>query len=127
MNPTLLATSLSIAALLLSGCAGQSTAYEGSLVYNGAAAGSHQATADCDKAGTFHWSANVGSGSVTVRVRDAAGNLVFDETTAGPGQTANSKPVSGPAGTWTMHVERKASSQYGMSMWSGQYAAYLDC
>lgn len=120
---------LLVLAMLLAGCsgAGQSTQYEGSLVYNGASAGTHAATAECSKDGTFHWSMNIGMGSVRVTVTDGAGVTKYQESSSGTGQSANSKSLSGASGTWTIQVQRTASTQYGTSTWSGQYAAHLDC
>lgn len=116
---------------LLAGCTngpgGQSGAYEGALVYNGTSGGTQTETAECGATGTLHWSMNLAYGSLRVTILDAAGATKYQESASGTSQTAHTKPVTGAPGTWTMRVERTPSNQYGSSMWSGQYAAYLDC
>ena len=71
--------------------------------------------------------------SVRITVKDAAGATVYSKELSGPGQAADTKTVSGAAGTWTMSASRQAGSYGGTwapgagSGFSGQYAANVSC
>ena len=110
--------------LFAAGCAngpgGQSAAASGSLAYNGASAGDQTTTEGCGGSGKLHWSANLGSGSVTVRVIDAKGATVWTRTVSGPGQAAEESELGGAPGTWTLKAGRSSG-------FSGQYALHLAC
>ncbi|MFA5944859.1 MAG: hypothetical protein WC876_10380 [Candidatus Thermoplasmatota archaeon] len=110
--------------LSVAGCAngpnGQSASDGGSLAYNGASSGSHNSSFDCDGSGEAAFAANLGGGSATVTVKDAAGKTVYSKTANGPGQTAETKDITGTAGTWTVSASRTSG-------FSGQYALDVDC
>lgn len=124
-------------AALLSGCAdgefsngpdGQSASTNGHLAYNGASTGTQQGKATCkDGSGKVSFSANLGSGKVTVRAVDASGVTQFTDSWGNVGQHSQSKSVSGAKGDWTLVAERSAGSAYGASGWSGQYDLTLVC
>lgn len=64
---------------------------------------------------------NMTSGSVTVRVRDAGGSVVFEETYAETGPANDSARIGeGQAGSWLVEGERDASFQ-------GSYALQVAC
>jgi hypothetical protein len=112
-------------AVLLAGCSngpdGQSASAPGSLAYNGASAGTQSSGPfQCDGGGDVSFSANLGSGTVTVSVKDAAGKVVYTKTTGSAGQTSESKSVSGAPGSWSLTATRGAG-------FAGQYAANVDC
>ena len=128
MRPLLALPALGLLlAALLAGCSasnspgGQSANSPGSLAYNGASSGSQSSPAfDCDGSGELSYSANLGSGSLTVTVKDSAGKAVFTKSTSGPGQAAENKDVSGASGDWTIVATRGAG-------FTGQYAVNVDC
>ena len=139
LRTTLALTGL-LAALLLSGCSasngpdGQSATARGSIAYNGASTGTDRADAfTCDGPAEVSVTSNIGSGSVRVTVKDGAGATVYTTTLSGPGQAADSKPVSGAAGTWTLTGVREAGDYGGTwapgagGGFSGQYAANVSC
>lgn len=127
--PLLLALML---ALLLSGCSasqgpgGQEASAPGNLAYQGASPGQHQSRFDCDGSGTVSVGAQLGSGSVTVKVLDADGATVYSREFSGAGQSADSRAVQGAAGQWTLSAERDGDSLYGGG-WSGQYGIDAKC
>lgn len=114
-------------AVLLAGCSakndssGQSASAPGSLAYNGASAGTQSsAPFQCDGSGDLSFSSNLGGGSMTVSVKDAAGKVVYTKTATGPGQASDSKTVSGASGSWGITATRGAG-------FNGQYAASVSC
>lgn len=139
LRATLLVSGL-LAALLLSGCSasngadGQSASAAGSLAYNGGSTGSHTAKPfSCDGPAEVSVTSNIGSGSVRITVKDGNGATVYTKELSGPGQAADSKAVSGAAGTWSMSASRQAGAYGGTwapgagSGFSGQYAANVNC
>lgn len=107
------------------GCAnggtGQSYAGEGQLAFNGSGAGTEGPRGfECDGTGTLQVGANIGSGSLTVTVKDAAGKTLYTKTLTGPGQSADSKTLTGGAGTWSLQGQRN-------SQFTGQYSANVSC
>ncbi len=127
---TLLTATL-LVALGLAGCTngsdGQAVSYEGAIVYNGTSGGTQQEPADCGSTGTINWSMNLAQGSIKLTIKDGNGAVIFEESASGTSQTAYSREVKGAAGEWVITVQRTATTQYGTSAWSGQYAGYLDC
>lgn len=64
---------------------------------------------------------NMTSGSVTVRVTDAGGSVVFEETYADSGPANDSARIGeGQAGSWLVEAERDASFE-------GSYALQVAC
>lgn len=125
---------LAAAAFLLAGCTatsgqdGQQAAAAGHLTYNGASGGKHQADHDCaDGSGTVSFSASMGAGKVSVRVRDAAGQYQYASIAEGSSSTSDSQPVTGAPGGWILSAERTPTKQYGSTMWSGSYTLSLSC
>ena len=129
-----------LAALLLSGCSasngpdGQSATARGSIAYNGASTGTDRAESfTCAGPAEVSVTSNIGSGSVRITVTDGSGATVYTKTLNGPGQAADSKPLSGASGTWTLTGVREAGSYGGTwapgagSGFSGQYAAHVSC
>ena len=124
-----------LATLLLSGCSasngpgGQSARADGSLAYNGSATGSDSDDFECDGTGSIHIGANLGSGKISVRLRDGAGTTAYQQTVESPGQDAESSPVSGAAGQWTLTVTRSTSAGLynPYPSFSGQYGVHVDC
>lgn len=134
LRPSAALACLAVLALLLAGCSnspdGQTAEAEGSLAYNGASTGTHQSDPfECDGSANVHLSANVGSGRVSVSVRDSTGRAVFTRTVEGPGQTSDSQDASGTAGDWSISVTRSGSSGVpgAPGSFSGQYAIHVDC
>lgn len=117
-------------ALLVAGCTasngtdGQSLAADGMLAYNGASPGKHSSTVECDGAATLHWSGNLGSGLVDVRVRDGDGDQKLSILYSKSG-SSDSKPAVGAPGEWTLQAERRADAASGT--WAGQYEIHLEC
>lgn len=103
---------------------GQECEAVGSLTYNGAANGGHDATVSCDTTATFHVSANVGGGQVVFTVRDGSGSQIHSKTAQGSGQTTENKALTGADGTWTLHAERSGNI---LQPFSGQYEANITC
>ena len=134
MRSVLLLSGL-MAALLLSGCTasqgadGQQAAAGGSLAYQGASAGEHSSTFDCDSGeASVSVGGQLGSGSVTVTVRDADGATVYTRTFNGPGQSADSRRSdAGEPGEWTVSASRRAGSDMYGGGWSGQYGISVAC
>lgn len=133
-NPML--AGLSLLALAFAGCAGevsngpdgQTAIGEGSIAYNGASTGRDQSEFPCGDSAEVHVSSNLGSGQVKVTVKDANGATVYTGTMNSPGQDADSKTVNGAAGNgWLVIGERLATEAYGVSGFSGQYAAHVQC
>ena len=132
MRPVPLLVAL-LCALLLSGCSasqganGQEASAPGNLAYQGASAGKHQSKFDCDDGtATVSVGAQLGSGSVTVKVVDAAGATVYSREFSGAGQSADSRAVEGASGEWTLSAERDSDALYGGG-WSGQYGIDAKC
>ena len=132
MRPVPLLAAL-LCTLLLAGCSasqgagGQEASAPGNLAYQGASEGRHQSTFDCDDgSGTVSVGAQLGSGSVTVKVLDGDGDTVYSKEFSGAGQSADSRAVNGAAGEWTVSAERDADSLYGGG-WSGQYGIDVAC
>lgn len=125
MRSALLLAAL-LAALALAGCSasngpdGQSAAAQGSLAYNGASSGSQSHTFTCGASGHFSLSSNLGSGSVTITVKDGAGKSIHTKTVDGPGQSSEDTTITGASGTWEITATRAAG-------FSGQYAANVSC
>ena len=125
MRPALL-LSLFLLAVVLSGCSasngadGQSAASAGNLAYNGASPGSNSSKFTCGTTGEVNFSSNLGSGSLTVTVKDGSGATVYSKTTSGPGQASESKSAKGAAGTWQVTATRGGS-------FTGQYAINVGC
>jgi hypothetical protein len=123
MRPLL---TLSLLALvpLLAGCAndgaGQSASGEGSLAYNGASAGSHSDKVECGASGDLHVNANLGSGSLTVTVKDESGRTLASKSYSMVGQASETSDLSGAAGTWTLSATRGSG-------FTGQYALHVEC
>lgn len=116
-------------AVLLAGCSdgqvsndagGQSVSGEGSLAYNGASAGSHSDKTECGATGELHVNSNMGSGSLTVTVKDSSGRSLASETYNKVGQTTESLDLSGAAGTWTLSATRGSG-------FTGQYTLHVQC
>jgi hypothetical protein len=111
-----------IASFALAGCSndagGQSAAQDGNLAYNGASPGSHSSKFECDGGGTVSLGANLGSGSVTVTVKDSAGKTVYSKTASTVGQTSDNKEVQGTGGQWTVSATRGSgfTGQYGIDV-----------
>ena len=103
---------------------GQSCSGDGSLLFNGSSNGTHSKTFACSGSGPFAAAANVGSGQVTITVKDGAGAQVYGHTFKGPGQEGDSTQLSGASGTWTITATR-AGSTFGS--FSGQYSAGVNC
>lgn len=125
LRPLLMLALLSAA--LLAGCSasndagGQSASSPGNLAYNGASSGTQTSKAfGCDGSGTANVSANLGSGSVTITVKDSTGKAVYTKSVSGPGQSADNKAVSGAKGDWTITASRGAG-------FTGQYAVNVNC
>jgi hypothetical protein len=119
--------------LFLAGCSasqgadGQQASAPGSLAYQGASTGQHQSTFQCDGSGTISVGAQMGSGSLTVTLRDAAGTTAYSRTFSGASQSSDSRGVMGAEGTWTLAAQRSSgSSQFGGG-WSGQYGISVQC
>jgi hypothetical protein len=133
LRAVLLLSSL-LSAALLAGCSasqgagGQEASAAGSLAYQGAATGQHTSSFECgDGQGMVSFGGQIGSGSVTVTIRDAAGATVYTRSFSGPGQSADSRQVEGSGGEWTMSASRsEGSSMYGGG-WSGQYGINVEC
>jgi hypothetical protein len=141
MPSTPLPAALAIAfAVLASGCAdrggdgpsasngpgGQSASSgQGELAYNGASNGSHSDTFECDGTAAVDIAGNLGSGTLQIRVTDAAGR-VHSHTVSGPGQASEHEDLRDgwAAGTWTVSAMRSSNS-YGA--FSGQYAISVEC
>jgi hypothetical protein len=125
MRPALLLSAL-LLALALSGCSasngpgGQSASGHGSLAYNGASSGSHSNSFECSGSAEVDFSANLGSGSVSVTVKDSAGKTVYSKSYGGVGESAESKSVTGASGTWQVSATRTSG-------FSGQYAVSVSC
>lgn len=120
-------------ALLLSGCSasqgagGQQASANGSLAYQGSSTGTQSDTFSCGGEGAVSVGGQLGSGKLTVTVKDGAGRQVYTKEFSGPGQSADSRTVSGTAGEWTVTAVRGAgSSQFGAG-WSGQYGISVGC
>lgn len=119
-------------AVLLSGCSasqgagGQEASAPGNLAYQGASAGSHSSKFDCDGSGTVSVGAQLGSGSVTIKVLDGNGATVYSKEFSGAGQGADSKSVEGAAGKWTLSAQRESGGMAGGG-WSGQYGVDAKC
>jgi hypothetical protein len=130
-----LAVMLAMGTSLLAGCAaagcgnsssGQTCEGPGALAYNGASGGTQTSkTIACDTGGSFSWTSNIGSGSVTFTVLDGLGVAKFTETISGPGQDADEVSVAGAAGDWVVKATRSGSLMTGG--FSGQYTANLAC
>jgi hypothetical protein len=131
MRPAPLLVAL-MCTILLAGCSasqgagGQEASAPGNLAYQGASSGKHQSGFACDGDGTVSVGAQLGSGSVTVKVLDADGDTVYMREFSGAGQSADSRAVQGAAGEWTLSAERKADTLYGGG-WSGQYGIDASC
>jgi hypothetical protein len=109
---------------LLAGCSngtgGQEASSDGALAYNGASAGEQTTTRQCPARATLHWSANLGSGSLALKVTDSSGATVWSRTVTGPGQAADQTGLSAATGTWTVKATRSSG-------FAGQYALHLEC
>jgi hypothetical protein len=137
MAATRLASALLVltGAVLLSGCTasngpnGQQVTAPGSIAYNGASTGTQTSPPfPCDGSGAVHFGANLGSGTATVTVEDSGGKAVYTKMAGAPGQTDDSKDVSGAAGEWTITAVRSSSGGvYGGSGFSGQYTVTVEC
>lgn len=111
LAPALL-TSLALAALL-AGCAdsfdGKTMAVTQEAELSGAS-GPDGATGECDGDGNLSYTMARRAGTLRILVADAQGNLVHDTGSldAAPDGFAaqNAIRVSGPAGQWTLSVER---------------------
>ena len=58
-----------------------------------------------------HWSMNMGMGSASLTVKDAAGKQVFTKSFSGTGQQASSQTTTtGEAGEWTITVKLTGAS-----------------
>lgn len=116
--------------VVLAGCSaengpdGQAVSGTGSLVYNGAANGSHDSHISCDGSGEVEYSYNVGMGTLTLRVVDGNGATAFSKSFTGPKNGASTQAVSGSSGSWHVEAERSGA---GYGSFSGQYAIALDC
>lgn len=118
--------------LALAGCSasqgagGQEASAPGNLAYQGAAEGQHQSTFECDGSALVSVGAQLGSGSVTVKVKDGDGATVYTKEFSGPGQSGDSRTVQGASGEWTIMAERDGDPLYGGG-WSGQYGVDAEC
>jgi hypothetical protein len=110
-----------LATALLAGCAG---APGGNLTYNGASNGTQQTTFQCDGSGKASFSANLGSGQVSVTAKDPTGKVAYINKAVAPGQNADSGDVVGVKGTWELTATR-SGTMYGP--FSGQYAFHVEC
>lgn len=124
-RPLSLASLLSLAALL-AGCAdsfdGQSiTVRQASEVE--AASGPDGTTGSCDGDGTLTYTMTRRAGTVRILVADESGALLHDSGSldgAPDGFASGSaQTVKGPAGTWTLSVEREG--------FTGSYTASIAC
>lgn len=134
MRSVLVLSSL-LTALLLAGCSasqgadGQQASADGSLAYQGASTGQQSSKFDCgDGSGMVSVGGQLGSGSLTVTVRDAAGKTVYTRTFNGPGQSGDSRQTdTGEPGEWTVSASRSAGSAMYGGGWSGQYGISVQC
>lgn len=124
-RPVLPALLLSLT-VLLAGCAdtfdgktitvNQETEVEG-------ASGPDGSTGDCDGDGSLTYTLTRKSGTIRILVADEAGNILHDSGAldAAPDGFAgdSGKRIDGPAGTWTVSVEREA--------FTGSYAVSVAC
>lgn len=87
------------------------------------ASGPDGTTGDCDGDGSLTYTLTRKSGTIRILVADEAGNLLHDSGAldARPDGFAgdSGKQITGPAGTWTVSVEREA--------FTGSYAVSVAC
>lgn len=126
-----------LCSFLVAGCAGGSVSNgpdgqkaigKGSIAYNGASTGTDRTEFPCGDTGEVVVGSNLGSGRVKVTVKDSTGAVVYSKTLGSPGQAGETKTIHGAAGNgWLVIGEREATSAYGVSGFSGQYSAQVQC
>lgn len=112
---TLLVASVALAALLLSGCAGNSVTISG----QGFEAGTDHETLRCGDEAHLAFGVQ-GAGTLRITVEDGDGQEVFRDGSVGAGQDGEARTLEGAGGTWRLEVSRSLG-------YTGQYAITLSC